>query len=126
MIPATENLFSELTSRQVEIVEDIANKCLKPKEIADKKFIEEVTVRNHIRNIMCTLNLKSNIEIVREYWKRREEYIKRTLGCIAFISIATFQTFCMDGVERKATRARRGRKHETELIDEFTLTNYFI
>lgn len=113
----TKSLFPELTRQEADIACIIGEECLRAKEIADKKFISEHTANNHIRMIKEILSLKSNMEIVREYWRRREDAIKRTAGSIAFIFLIAFQTFFSNGDDfARRTRVRRARRNEVELI----------
>jgi two-component system NarL family response regulator len=53
----------KLTPREVEVVNKIAD-GLSNKEIADKLFIEEQTVKNHIHNILDKLQLHNRLEAV--------------------------------------------------------------
>jgi DNA-binding NarL/FixJ family response regulator len=53
-----------LTNREIQIVQHISN-GLSNKEIADKCFISESTVKTHRKNIMLKLNLKNTAELVR-------------------------------------------------------------
>jgi DNA-binding NarL/FixJ family response regulator len=62
--PITKNDEFNLTKREIEIVQRISN-GLSNKEIADKCFISETTVKTHRKNIMLKLNLKNTAELVR-------------------------------------------------------------
>ncbi len=60
---------TELTGRELEILEMVAG-GLTSREIADKLYISENTVRNHVRNILDKLGLNSRFEAVN--WAYRE------------------------------------------------------
>ena len=49
---------AELTTRELEILTLVAD-CLSNSEIARRLFISEHTVKNHIKNILSKLNLRS-------------------------------------------------------------------
>jgi len=53
-----------LTKREIQIVQLISN-GLSNKEIGEKCFISETTVKTHRKNIMLKLNLKNTAELVR-------------------------------------------------------------
>jgi two-component system NarL family response regulator len=53
-----------LTGREIEILQSIAN-GLTSKEIGERLYISENTVKNHVRNILDKLGLKSRHEAVR-------------------------------------------------------------
>ena len=63
---------SELTGREVEIL-GLVGEGKTSKEIADELFISENTVRNHVRNILDKLGMKSRFEAVN--WAYREGLI---------------------------------------------------
>ena len=63
---------SELTGREIEILGLVGNGKTS-KEIADELYISENTVRNHVRNILDKLGLKSRFEAVN--WAYREGLI---------------------------------------------------
>lgn len=50
-----------LTFREQEVLELVAQRCTN-KEIAARLFISEYTVKNHLRNILSKLHLRSRIE----------------------------------------------------------------
>ena len=54
---------TELTGRELEVLSLVADGKTS-KEIADKLFISENTVRNHVRNILDKLGMKSRFEAV--------------------------------------------------------------
>ena len=62
----------ELTGREIEIL-GLVGEGKTSKEIADELFISENTVRNHVRNILDKLGLKSRFEAVN--WAYREGLI---------------------------------------------------
>ena len=62
----------ELTGRELEIL-TMVGEGLTSKEIADKLYISENTVRNHIRNILDKLGLSSRFEAAQ--WAFREGLI---------------------------------------------------
>ena len=63
----------ELTGRELEILGYVsAGKT--SKEIAAELFISENTVRNHVRNVLDKLGLKSRFEAVT--WAQREGLIE--------------------------------------------------
>jgi two-component system NarL family response regulator len=53
-----------LTGREVQILQNIAD-GMTSKEIGDQLFISENTVKNHVRNILDKLGLKSRHDAVR-------------------------------------------------------------
>lgn len=63
---------SELTGREVEIL-GLVGEGKTSKEIAEELFISENTVRNHVRNILDKLGMKSRFEAVN--WAYREGLI---------------------------------------------------
>lgn len=64
-------MTSVLTKREREIFELlISNKSTK--EIADKLFISEKTVRNHISNVMLKLDVKGRAQAVVVLLKMKE------------------------------------------------------
>lgn len=62
----------ELTGREIEIL-SLVGDGKTSKEIAEELFISENTVRNHVRNILDKLGLKSRFEAVN--WAYREGLI---------------------------------------------------
>lgn len=62
----------DLTGREIEIL-GLVGDGKTSKEIADELFISENTVRNHVRNILDKLGLKSRFEAVN--WAYREGLI---------------------------------------------------
>lgn len=62
----------ELTGREIEILSHVGEGKTS-KEIADELFISENTVRNHVRNILDKLGMKSRFEAVN--WAYREGLI---------------------------------------------------
>lgn len=62
----------ELTGREVEIL-GLVGEGKTSKEIADELYISENTVRNHVRNILDKLGMKSRFEAVN--WAHREGLI---------------------------------------------------
>lgn len=69
---ATAGRTPELTGRELEILSMVGDGYTS-KEIADKLFISENTVRNHIRNILDKLGLSSRFEAAQ--WAYREGLI---------------------------------------------------
>ncbi len=63
----------ELTGRELEILTHVGEGKTS-REIADDLFISENTVRNHVRNILDKLGLKSRFEAVN--WAHREGLIE--------------------------------------------------
>ncbi len=64
-------MTSVLTKREREIFELlISNKSTK--EIAERLFISEKTVRNHISNVMLKLDVKGRAQAVVELLKMKE------------------------------------------------------
>jgi DNA-binding NarL/FixJ family response regulator len=55
--------FSVLTSREMQVLRELAANGTN-REIADRLFISENTVRNHVHNILEKLGLKSRREVV--------------------------------------------------------------
>lgn len=64
----------ELTGRELEIL-GLVGDGLTSREIADKLYISENTVRNHVRNILDKLGLSSRFEAVQ--WAQREGLLQR-------------------------------------------------
>ena len=62
----------ELTGREIEIL-GLVGEGKTSKDIADELFISENTVRNHVRNILDKLGMKSRFEAVN--WAYREGLI---------------------------------------------------
>jgi len=62
----------ELTGREIEIL-GLVGEGKTSKEIADDLFISENTVRNHVRNVLDKLGMKSRFEAVN--WAYREGLI---------------------------------------------------
>lgn len=60
--------FSNLNEKEVEIIEFVAN-GLSNKEIADKMFLSEGTVRNYISIILEKLNLRDRTQLAIYYYK---------------------------------------------------------
>jgi two-component system NarL family response regulator len=63
----------ELTGRELEILGLVGNGKTS-REIADELFISENTVRNHVRNVLDKLGLRSRFEAVT--WAQREGLIQ--------------------------------------------------
>jgi DNA-binding NarL/FixJ family response regulator len=63
----------ELTGREIEIL-SMVGEGMTSKEIADKLYISENTVRNHVRNILDKLGMSSRFEAVN--WAYREGLIQ--------------------------------------------------
>lgn len=64
----------ELTGRELEVL-TLVSDGKTSREIADKLFISENTVRNHVRNILDKLGMKSRFEAVG--WAQREGLLGR-------------------------------------------------
>ena len=63
----------ELTGRELEVLSLVAG-AKTSREIAEELYISENTVRNHVRNILDKLGMKSRFEAVR--WAQREGLIE--------------------------------------------------
>jgi DNA-binding NarL/FixJ family response regulator len=63
----------ELTGRELEILTMVGD-GMTSKEIANKLYISENTVRNHVRNILDKLGMSSRFEAVN--WAYREGLIQ--------------------------------------------------
>lgn len=63
----------ELTGRELEVLGMVAD-GMTSREIAEKLYISENTVRNHVRNILDKLGLNSRFEAVN--WAHREGLIR--------------------------------------------------
>jgi DNA-binding NarL/FixJ family response regulator len=63
----------ELTGRELEIL-GLVGEGRTSKEIAEKLYISENTVRNHVRNILDKLGMRSRFEAVN--WAYREGLIR--------------------------------------------------
>lgn len=60
--------FQELSNREVEILELVAE-GLNNKEISERLFISEGTVRNYISTMLSKLGLKGRTQLVVQYYK---------------------------------------------------------
>lgn len=69
---STASRRAELTGREIEIL-GLVGEGKTSKEIADQLYISENTVRNHVRNILDKLGMKSRFEAVN--WAYREGLI---------------------------------------------------
>ena len=58
-----------MTAREKEIVEYLS-KGLRYREIADKIFLSQETVRTHIRNVYEKLNVNSRTEALNKIFKK--------------------------------------------------------
>lgn len=65
--PATENC-EELSKREMELLE-LLSQGFRYKQIAEKLFISQDTVRTHIRNIYLKLQVNSKIEAINKVFK---------------------------------------------------------
>lgn len=65
-----KNLNSPLTKRETEILDRIANGQTKP-QIANELFIDQETVRSHVKNIYTKLNVNSKYEAIKRAKERR-------------------------------------------------------
>jgi len=54
---------SQLTAREREVV-DLVGEGLKNKQIADRLYISETTVRHHLTSILKKLNVKDRLELL--------------------------------------------------------------
>ncbi len=63
---------TDLTGRELEVL-SLVGEGKTSREIADELFISENTVRNHVRNILDKLGMKSRFEAVN--WAYREGLI---------------------------------------------------
>lgn len=66
--PKPNKAAEELTKRELELLE-LLSKGYRYKEIADKLFISQDTVRTHIRNIYIKLQVNSKIEAINKVFK---------------------------------------------------------
>ncbi len=66
--PKTSKDAEELTKRELELLE-LLSKGYRYKEIADKLFISQDTVRTHIRNVYVKLHVNSKIEAINKVFK---------------------------------------------------------
>ena len=60
----------DLTPKEITIIEEVAN-GLNNKEIAEKLFLGEGTVRNYISNILDKLELRDRTQLAIFYYKHR-------------------------------------------------------
>lgn len=60
--PASPALSTELTPREVEIVRELAHGASN-RQIAERFVISEYTVKNHVRNVLAKLRLRSRHEV---------------------------------------------------------------
>ena len=61
--PASDAPFSELTPRELEVLHELATDATNH-EIADRLFISENTVRNHVHNILEKLGISNRREAI--------------------------------------------------------------
>lgn len=61
----------DLTPKEISIIEEVAN-GLNNKEIAEKLFLGEGTVRNYISNILDKLELRDRTQLAIFYYKHRD------------------------------------------------------
>ncbi len=66
--PKLNKTAEELTKRELELLE-LLSKGYRYKEIADKLFISQDTVRSHIRNIYVKLHVNSKIEAINKVFR---------------------------------------------------------
>ena len=59
-----------LTPKEIALIEEVAN-GLNNKEIAEKLFLGEGTVRNYISNILDKLELRDRTQLAIFYYKHR-------------------------------------------------------
>lgn len=64
-----EDDYSKLTVREQEILKYVAQ-GLSNREIAEKCFISEYTVKNHLKNIMQKLHLKNRVQLTRYAYEK--------------------------------------------------------
>ena len=57
----------EFTERQKEVIELVAD-GMRNREIAEKLFIEEKTVKNHVKNIMQKIDATNRVQIAKYYY----------------------------------------------------------
>ena len=65
-------LFSELTAREQEVLELIAD-GYSNKEIAVKLHISVCTVQNHVQSILQRLEVRNRTEAARRYWQQLDQ-----------------------------------------------------
>ena len=61
--PVSEAPFGELTPRELEVLQEVATDATNH-EIADRLFISENTVRNHVHNILEKLGISNRREAI--------------------------------------------------------------
>lgn len=61
-------VFERLTEREYEVVEAVAE-GLDNAEVADKLFMSEGTVRNHISSILAKLGLRNRTQVAVLYYR---------------------------------------------------------
>ena len=66
--PDIASLFPQLTDREREVVELIAE-GLDNREVAAAAYMGEGTVRNHISSILAKLRLRNRTQIAVAYWR---------------------------------------------------------
>ena len=55
-----DDKLSSLTARELEILQNVA-KGMRNKQVADKLFISEATVKVHMKSLLKKLNVKSRV-----------------------------------------------------------------
>ncbi len=109
---------TNLTTREREITELIAWGATK-KEIADKLFISEETVKNHLRNIFDKTGCGKSTELSAWYFCTRF-HISFALSPIArkYTAVFLVTLFCFSEIVQSSDMFTRGRRTriETETI----------
>lgn len=67
--PRLNKSAEELTKREMELLE-LLSKGFRYKEIADKLFISQDTVRTHIRNVYIKLQVNSKVEAINKVFRQ--------------------------------------------------------
>lgn len=110
---------TNLTTREREITELIAWGATK-KEIADKLFISEETVKNHLRNIFEKTGCGKSTELSAWYFCTRF-HISFTLSPIVrkYIAVCLVTLFCFGEIVHASDTFMRGRRSrvETEVLN---------
>lgn len=68
---SNKQLLSELTPRELEIYQAVAD-GLNNKEIAEKLFLSEGTIRNYISQLLLKLDVRDRTQLAISYYKKKD------------------------------------------------------
>ena len=108
--------MSQLSTRELQVLELTAFECLSAKEVADELNISPTTVQNHIKNIKEKLSLQKVSELCKHY------YLNIYL-CLMMLMFAP--SIFEDDFARRARSRARARTSQSVIArrSEFELLN---